>query len=98
MNTPRNLKRIFAGALLSGGVWLEQYGVYNYIHMKPADDAQTCDAAPGLTGAVKASTGGSDDSSSTGPFLIVVGGLIVVALVGGGVVMMRRRQTVSDRE
>ena len=30
-----------------GGIWLEQYGVYNYIHMKPAAEASTCDAAPG---------------------------------------------------
>jgi peptide/nickel transport system substrate-binding protein len=80
-----------------GGIWLEQYGVYNYIHMKPADEASTCDAAPGLTGEVKASTS-SDSSSSSGPFLIVVGGLVVVGLVAGGVVMMKRRATVGDRE
>jgi peptide/nickel transport system substrate-binding protein len=80
-----------------GGIWLEQYGVYNYIHMKPASEASTCDAAPGLTGAVKASAS-TDDSSSTGPFLIVVGGLVVVGLVVGGVMMMRRRATVGDRE
>ncbi len=81
-----------------GGIWLEQYGVYNYIHMKPAADAQTCDAAPGLTGAVKVSSSSGEDSSSSGPFLIVVGGLVVVALIGGGIVMMRRRETVADRE
>ena len=23
-----------------GGIWLEQYGVYNYIHMKPAAEAE----------------------------------------------------------
>jgi peptide/nickel transport system substrate-binding protein len=80
-----------------GGIWLEQYGVYNYIHMKPASEASTCDPAPGLTGAVKVSSS-SESSSSTGPFLIVVGALVVVALVGGGVVMMRRRTTVGDRE
>jgi peptide/nickel transport system substrate-binding protein len=80
-----------------GGVWLEQYGVYNYIHMKPASEASTCDAAPGLTGAVKVTTS-SDDSSSTGPFLIGAGVVLVLALVGGGVVMMRRRATVGDRE
>jgi peptide/nickel transport system substrate-binding protein len=80
-----------------GGIWLEQYGVYNYIHMKPASDASTCDAAPGLTGAVKASTP-TDSSSSTRPFLIVVGALVVAGLIGAGVVMMRRRSTVGDRE
>ena len=80
-----------------GGIWLEQYGVYNYIHMKPAADASTCDAAPGLTGAVKATSSGSG-SSSTGPFLIGVGVVAVLVLVGGGVVVMRRRTTVADRE
>ena len=84
-----------------GGIWLEQYGVYNYIHMKPVVAGQTpnCDEATsgGLQGAVKATSGGND-SSSSGPFLIVVGALVVVGLVGGGVMMMRRRQTVADRE
>jgi peptide/nickel transport system substrate-binding protein len=84
-----------------GGVWLEQYGVYNYLHMKPvASSGQTsCDEATagGLTGAVQ-STSASDESSSSGPFLIVVGALVVVVLIGGGVLLMRRRQTVADRE
>jgi peptide/nickel transport system substrate-binding protein len=84
-----------------GGVWLEQYGVYNYIHMKPAaaSGETNCDEATagGLTDAVQ-STSGGDDSSSTGPFLIGLGALVVVALVGGGVVLMRRRATVGDRE
>jgi peptide/nickel transport system substrate-binding protein len=79
------------------GIWLEQYGVYNYIHMKPASEAKHCDAAPGLTGAVKVSAS-TDSSSSNTPFLIVVGALLVVGLVGGGVVLMRRRATVGDRE
>ena len=51
-----------------GGIWLEQYGVYNYIHMKPAAEAGTCDTATTtagdtLTGAVQATT--RDDSSSS---------------------------------
>ena len=81
-----------------GGIWLEQYGVYNYIHLKPAADATTCDAAPGLTGALKPSTSSGASSSSNGPFLIGAGAVVVVLLVGGGVVMMRRRSTVEDRE
>ncbi|MGC4112585.1 MAG: ABC transporter substrate-binding protein [Nocardioides sp.] len=81
-----------------GGVWLEQYGIYNYLHIKPAADAGNCDQATagGLTGAVKATSGSS--SSSSGPFLIGIGVLVVLLLVGGGVTMMRRRQTVEDRE
>ena len=83
-----------------GGVWLEQYGVYNYIHMKPASQAGNCDSATAggqLKGAVSATKGGS--SSSIGmPFM--VGGAVVVAAVLAvlGVMMMRRRATVGDRE
>jgi peptide/nickel transport system substrate-binding protein len=80
-----------------GGIWLEQYGVYNYVHMKPASDTSACDAAPGLTGAVK-TTSGTSTSSKTGPFLIGLGAVVVVALIAGGIVMMRRRTTVEDRE
>jgi peptide/nickel transport system substrate-binding protein len=81
-----------------GGVWLEQYGVYNYVHVKPAADAGTCDAAPGLTGALKPSSSSGSSSSSNGPFLIGAGVVVVLVLVGGGIVMMRRRSTVQDRE
>jgi peptide/nickel transport system substrate-binding protein len=81
-----------------GGIWLEQYGVYNYIHMKPAADASTCDAAPGLTGAVKPSSSSGGSSSSSGPFLIGAGVVVVLVLVGGGIMMTRRRSTAQDRE
>jgi peptide/nickel transport system substrate-binding protein len=83
-----------------GGIWLEQYGVYNYIHMKPAAEAGNCDSATAggtLSGAVQASSS-SDSSSSTGPFLIGAGVVLVLALIGGGIVMMRRRTTAGDRE
>ena len=50
-----------------GGVWLEQYGVYNYVHMKPAAEASTCDAAAGSDrGAVTGVRRAASDSSSTG--------------------------------
>jgi peptide/nickel transport system substrate-binding protein len=83
-----------------GGVWLQQYGVYNYIHVKPASEAGTCDEATagGLEEAVEASSSSGDSSSSTGPFLIGAGVVVVLALIGGGVVMMRRRATVGERE
>jgi peptide/nickel transport system substrate-binding protein len=83
-----------------GGVWLEQYGIYNYLHIKPAADAGNCDSATAggsLSGAVKATSGGGS-GSSTGPFLIGIGVLVVLALVGGGFMMMRRRTTAEDRE
>jgi peptide/nickel transport system substrate-binding protein len=83
-----------------GGVWLEQYGVYNYIHMKPASQAGNCDSATNgghLTGAVSATKGGS--SSSIG-MPVVIGGAVALAviLIGLGVMVMRRRTTVADRE
>jgi peptide/nickel transport system substrate-binding protein len=83
-----------------GGIWLEQYGVYNYIHMQPAADAGNCDAATAggsLSGAVSATKGGS--SSSVGaPFLIGGGVVVAVLLVGLGVLTLRRRATTADRE
>ena len=52
-----------------GGIWIEQYGVYNYIHAKPAADAGTCDTATTtagdtLTGAVQATAGDNSSSSA----------------------------------
>ncbi len=84
-----------------GGIWLEQYGVYNYIHAKPAADAGNCDSATAggsLSGAVQATSGGSSSSSVGTPALIVGGLVVVAALVGGGIVMMRRRAATEDRE
>jgi peptide/nickel transport system substrate-binding protein len=83
-----------------GGIWLEQYGVYNYIHAKPASEAGTCDAATAggqLSGAVQASQGSSSSGVSTVAW-VVIGVVVVAALVGGGIVMMRRRATAADRE
>ena len=83
-----------------GGVWLEQYGVYNYIHIKPASQAGNCDSATGggrLKEAVAATKGGS--SSSIGmPFIIGGSALVAVVLIGLGVMLMRRRRTVGERE
>jgi peptide/nickel transport system substrate-binding protein len=86
-----------------GGIWIEQYGVYNYIHLKPAADAGTCDTATStagdtLSGAVKATTGDSSSSSASTGFLIGAGVVVLVLLVGGGVFALRRRATAGDRE
>jgi peptide/nickel transport system substrate-binding protein len=83
-----------------GGVWLEQYGVYNYIHIKPAAQAGNCDSATGgghLKGAVTVTKGGSSNSIGKA---FTIGGIavIVVALAIVGVMAMRRRATVGDRE
>jgi peptide/nickel transport system substrate-binding protein len=86
-----------------GGIWIEQYGVYNYIHVKPAAEAGTCDTATvsagdTLTGAVQATTGDSSSSSASTGFLIGAGVLVLVLAVGGGVFAVRRRATAGDRE
>jgi peptide/nickel transport system substrate-binding protein len=84
------------------GIWIEQYGVFNYVHMKTAAQAKSegCDdvTAGGTLTNVVAATSSSDSSSSSTPFLMGAGLVLVLLLVGGGFVMMRRRATVADRE
>ncbi|HZC72987.1 MAG TPA: ABC transporter substrate-binding protein [Jatrophihabitans sp.] len=83
-----------------GGVWIEQYGVYNYTHIKPASQAGNCESATGggqLKEAVTATKGGS--SSSIGlPFIIGGAVLLAAALAVFGGRQLRRRATVGDRE
>jgi peptide/nickel transport system substrate-binding protein len=90
-----------------GGILLFQYGVHNYLNIRPADQAGDCD---GITTALGAQTadgkpvasgsgggGGGDEGSST-PMLIV-GGVLLAGLVAGGAVWgVRRRATAAERE
>lgn len=78
-----------------GGIWLFQYGVYNYKNMRPAADADQC-AGEDL-GATEATSAADDDGMSTA---MVVGlGVVALLVVGsGGVLWMRRRSTEADRE
>ena len=86
-----------------GGIWLIQYGVQNYLNVRPAADAGDCD---GLENAVGASTGNgenegssdSDDESLSTGAKIGIGVTAGVAVAGGVFVLMRRRTTVDDRE
>jgi len=83
-----------------GGIWIEQYGVYNYLHAKPASEAGNCDSATAggsLSDAVTATKGGESSGASTA-FLVGFGVVVAALLVGGGVVMVRRRATAGDRE
>ena len=77
-----------------GGIWLFQYGVYNYIHMKPASQAGDCG---GDAGATKATSAAADDSVSTG-MLVGLGAAAVVVIGAGGFFLLRRRATEADRE
>ena len=78
-----------------GGIWLFQYGVYNYKFMRPAAEADAC-ADEGL-GATQATSAAADDSVSTA-MLVGIGAAVVVLLGAGGVLFMRRRATEADRE
>ena len=86
-----------------GGIWLIQYGVQNYLNVRPAADAGDCD---GLENAVGAATGngengggsGSDETSLSTGAKIGIGVTAGVAVAGGVFVLMRRRTTVDDRE
>ena len=78
-----------------GGIYLLQYGVYNYLNMRPADEAGDCGGVEGVTEA--SSSSGSDGGVSTG-VLIGLGVAAGVVVVGGAVLMMRRRRTAEDRE
>lgn len=77
-----------------GGIWLFQYGVYNYIHMRPASEAGDCG---GDQGATKATSAADSSGASTG-FLVGVGVVAVLAVAGGVLILVRRRRTVADRE
>ena len=84
-----------------GGIWIEQYGVYNYIHAKPASEAGNCDSATAggsLSQAVEATTSSSSSSGVSTPVLVGLGVVVVAALVAGGIIMVRRRSSTAERE
>jgi peptide/nickel transport system substrate-binding protein len=77
-----------------GGIWLVQYGAHNYLTVRPAADAGSCDD---VGTAIKASDAAPESGMDTAVMVGVAG--VAVALVAvGGVVMMRRRSTAGDRE
>ena len=76
------------------GVWLFQYGVYNYIHMQAADESGDCG---GDESATQATSAGEDGAVGTG-VLVGIGGAAVAAVLLAGVLVMRRRRTAEDRE
>ncbi|QZY30603.1 ABC transporter substrate-binding protein [Nocardioides coralli] len=77
-----------------GGVYLIQASTYNYLHMRPASEAEECAGEDGVT---QASDAAGDDGPGTG-LAIGAGAGLLVLLGLGAVVMLRRRATVEDRE
>jgi peptide/nickel transport system substrate-binding protein len=78
-----------------GGVWIFQYGAYNYKNMRPADQAGDCGGEASATKA--SSSSGNNGAMGTGALVGLGAG--AAALLGlGGFVMMRRRSTAEDRE
>ena len=78
-----------------GGIWLEQYGIHNYLSVRPAAQAGNCDGVANAIGASRQSA--APPASSTMPMMLG-GAVVLIALGTGGVLMMRRRGTASDRE
>ncbi|MEZ5095261.1 MAG: ABC transporter substrate-binding protein [Nocardioides sp.] len=78
-----------------GGIWLFQYGVYNYLNMRPASEADQCEGQAGVTQGSKETAA----SGGIGTGVLVAGGVVAVTgLAAAGVVLMRRRGSVGDRE
>jgi peptide/nickel transport system substrate-binding protein len=77
-----------------GGIWLFQYGTYNYLNMRPAADAGDCG---GDERGTEATSAAESDGMSTG-MLVGAGAAVVVALGAAGFLFMRRRSTEADRE
>ena len=81
-----------------GGIWLFQYGVSNYLNMRPAAEAGDCDGVTTAIGATGSTTSGGDDEG-TNTWVPIAGGVVVLALLaGGGLWAFRRRSTASERE
>ncbi len=78
-----------------GGIYLYQYGVYNYLNMRPADEAGDCGGQAGVT---EASAPGEESGGPSTGLVVGLGGVGVAALAAIGVVMMRRRSSAGDRE
>jgi peptide/nickel transport system substrate-binding protein len=86
-----------------GGIWLIQYGVQNYLNVRPAEDAGDCGGLVNAVGAQTGTTGsggggGGEDDEGSNTAMIGLGVVAALAIVGGGIVLMRRRSTVDDRE
>ncbi len=81
-----------------GGILLFQYGIHNYLNIRPTAEAGDCDGIKTALGAGQ-STGGSDTDDDGNSGLVIGGGVLlgVLVLAGGGWAL-RRRSSAADRE
>ncbi|WP_243060908.1 ABC transporter substrate-binding protein [Nocardioides sp. SR21] len=78
-----------------GGVWLFQSGIYNYLNMQTAENADEC---AGEANATQASSPAENDDSMNTWVLVAIGVVFLAMLAGGGVMLARKRATEADRE
>lgn len=81
-----------------GGVWLMQYGAYNYLNARPADTADECQEGAEVTVAAGGAESSQDEESGLGVPLLIALGALVVAAGAGAVALLRRRGSAGDRE
>ena len=80
-----------------GGIWLFQYGVHNYLSVRPAADAGNCDGVTSAVGATLPSKSTTDNGG--GNVALIAGVAVLVIALGAGVFLaVRRRTTVAERE
>lgn len=84
-----------------GGVWLMQYGAYNYLNARPTSTATECPQGAEVTiaaGAGAGADGGGEDGAGVNLALLIGAGALVVAAGAGAVALSRRRGSAGDRE
>lgn len=85
-----------------GGILLFQYGIRNYLQVRPADEAGDCDGVSTALGVQTdepeaAGPGGGGAAGGNGAGMFLAGLAVGMALVGGAW-GLQRRATVDDRE
>ncbi|CUR60217.1 putative Extracellular solute-binding protein family 5 [metagenome] len=80
-----------------GGIWLIQYGIHNYLSVRPAEDAGDCDGVASASRPTLAAAGADESDGSNGLWLGAAGAAVVVVLLAGGIAL-RRRGSAGDRE
>jgi peptide/nickel transport system substrate-binding protein len=81
-----------------GGILLFQYGVHNYLNVRPADQAGDCDGVASAQEPAAASSAPKDDGGSSTTVVVVGLALLGALVLGGGVWALRRRTSAADRE